>query len=1009
VPDGSGGKFEHGDFVEGDEDGDAEGEAVAGEGGPGAEAAAAEAEADEDAVWTPLRWKRGHLVVVTVLEVAFVVLITEFSYSRYFSANQYAFIVCFKLAQIFLDLGLRSVLRDVLLVSPLLVMLQVLQIFVIQGADTFTDFLIAYGATLAIVVTSRVYVEPAVKAMHSRLPKYLLLLKRRFRKNRRLTREQRLAEEADWKRINEEIALETEGVEPLLESYLLYSSETAALFAQPFVQLLIFLLDASPLHRFNVTRIPAQYGIRETDLVYYTMFFLVIIPAQLALDMFLLNTQELAHGWKLYDYVSYQRYRFTQRETRWQLDSHSVDASISEHLQSADLMCFSSQYYFLLSMHAWGMILAALGIIIQLRWQYNMFGDWVLIVILAGCWGLLAVMRHVLRALGNAAALWQRRTLEGTVEDEVAAKLAIGEGTAADLEAERLEMAAMNSERFRQRFLERNRPWLIAHLMELLTPRTLQLQGADGRPHVQYIREVYEQLQGMGAGLGGGGGGAGKGGRDDISDDSGDDGLTAEQRRAWAEMPIPRIGRAVAQWWLDKARRRMMYRKLVTGVMENNRRPTCDACGRSEHATNLVRVELASCGEWDPQALDRLIAEFERAQGGDDAALDFTAWKAYFRAHAQFFMRCDACASRAGEALERARQEEKFGAAARAAAEARAQAARVAAAAQLEEDAANDVPWDAVTVPHNSALGRIMSKWLAAARTREGGQFPRPDARTEVEAYMRRMRESKAARIRRQLEARKRAEQGEAGDGAQDGKGARDGDGEEARRFGAVAVTPSTRAIALTWMLESRVSASQREAVAAAELRAQLADAVAALQPADDWLYTAETRVRGAGLAADAARVDARRAEVGDELAGALEAEAAALDAYIVQRSAERAALLAKLAADMAAAGAAGGHDVLVRQAALRAAADAAVADLDGRVAEKRESAMREFVRLRSAALRRLETAEAPLRAAALEWLAVVKRKRDKAAAAAANAAQAATAQASAAGGRRAARRKSED
>ena len=40
----------------------------------------------------------------------------------------------------------------------------------------------------------------------------------------------RAREEAEWKRINEEIALESEGVEPLLDSYAVYANELEALF-----------------------------------------------------------------------------------------------------------------------------------------------------------------------------------------------------------------------------------------------------------------------------------------------------------------------------------------------------------------------------------------------------------------------------------------------------------------------------------------------------------------------------------------------------------------------------------------------------------------------------------------------------------------------------------------------------------------------------------------------------------------------------------------------------------
>jgi hypothetical protein len=41
----------------------------------------------------------------------------------------------------------------------------------------------------------------------------------------------------------------------------------------------------------------------------------------------------------------------------------------------------------------------------------------------------------------------------GTVDDDVAAKLAVGEGRQADLEQERMELQALNSERFRYSLL----------------------------------------------------------------------------------------------------------------------------------------------------------------------------------------------------------------------------------------------------------------------------------------------------------------------------------------------------------------------------------------------------------------------------------------------------------------------------------------------------------------------------------------------------------------------------
>merc|ERR550537_987194 len=113
--------------------------------------------------------------------------------------------------------------------------------------------------------------------------------------------------------------------------------------------------------------------------------------------------------------------------------------------------------------------------------------------------------------------LWVTKQIEGTVDDDVAANLAIGEGRQADLEQERLELQALNSERFRHRFLERNRPWILQHLVELLTPRSLDQPGHDGRPVVEYVRDVYAELMAMGEGA------RKPGDRSDVSSDEEDD------------------------------------------------------------------------------------------------------------------------------------------------------------------------------------------------------------------------------------------------------------------------------------------------------------------------------------------------------------------------------------------------------------------------------------------------------------------------------------------------------
>ena len=47
-----------------------------------------------------------------------------------------------------------------------------------------------------------------------------------------------------------------------------------------------------------------------------------------------------------------------------------------------------------------------------------------------------------------------------------------------------------------------------------------------------------------------------------------------------------------------------------------------------------------------------------------------------------------------------------------------------------------------------------MSKWLNAARRRLGGQFPRPGARAEMEAYAAKMREYKLKKAKADMRAK---------------------------------------------------------------------------------------------------------------------------------------------------------------------------------------------------------------------------------------------------------------
>merc|ERR1719261_1658383 len=165
-----------------------------------------------------------------------------------------------------------------------------------------------------------------------------------------------------------------------------------------------------------------------------------------------------------------------------------------------------------------------MGVTILVRKGFNPFGDYATPLLWMIVFVIGKLLEMFLIRLANVEikrfgwrGLWKTKQIEGTVDDDVAAKLAIGEGRQQDLEQERLELQAMNSERFRHRFLERSRPWILQHLVELLTPRTLQMPGPDGRPEIEYVRDVYNELMNMGEGK------RRPGDRSDISSDDEDE------------------------------------------------------------------------------------------------------------------------------------------------------------------------------------------------------------------------------------------------------------------------------------------------------------------------------------------------------------------------------------------------------------------------------------------------------------------------------------------------------
>jgi len=600
--------------------------------------------------------------------------------------------------------------------------------------------------------------------------------------------------------------------------------------------------------------IAQNYVILLNQIGYYISFAVVIAPFSSVMDICIHNIQELMFGWKLYDYLAYQRYRFTVREHRWMMRNTVVDESIAEEFIIIDLLCFSSQYYYLVTMASFGMMMAVMGLEIYLRQNYVPFQDptFVLFFVAAVIFGkfIEQVMYFLadiqIRRL-NWRGLWATKLIEGTVDDEIAAKLAIGEGRQADLEQERLELQALNSERFRHRFLERNRPWILQHLVELLTPRSLDKPGPDGRPTIEYVRDVYAELMAMGEGM------RRAGDRADISSDEEDE-LEAA-RRNWPRTPLTGAALAIARLWLGKARKRRAFSKLVRGIIDKNVKGFCEVCSRTPEKNNVkLSSYLATRGEPDQTAIDRLIGGFETQFGASE--LDPNLWKAYFRANAEFCTRCSIC--------ENAMEQEKLLQQSRAPGE-----SRLTRPEDISSDEEDDDPeFEPLVVTRSSPEGRMMSKWLVAARRKLGGRFPRESAFKDTEKYSRKLKQLKTKKA-------KKAAKGE------------EDDAKAAQGDAGLVFSNATKALAMRWYQMAKDVIEVKFRAKSESLSKELQKILEQMPEEEDWYYGASTRMEGRDLVAKGEDLEADRATLEAEASIKINKIKTDLDGYVTERTLE--------------------------------------------------------------------------------------------------------------------------
>jgi hypothetical protein len=672
--------------------------------------------------WMPLRWKRGHFMLLSLISIMYATIILQFSFSTAFTYTIYYIIVILKLVHPFIDALLRYFLREAILTTPIMALLQVVQFLVMFGAENFTTYLALFAIQLLCLIVERLYMEPLIKRFRINLPLTVLRIKLYYYKVRKIHRsEQETQEDEDeLKQLQDEVALELDGVEPMLELMTMYSAETLAMLLQPAVQLLIYLFDSSAFQPFSISGIPDTYDIRESDVAYYTFFNLIIIPFLLGFDIFILHSLELLYGWKLYDYMSYLRFRYERRHTSWLIQTKELDTSISEPLRRIDLMAFSSQHYFILAMHTWGLILLMFTFQIWLYWGYNFSADWVFLVTVPIVIILCLIIKQISMLVRNRIRLWQVFEMDIYEEDEKEVQEVFASVQGSVTELQRIEATALDDDAFKYRFLDQNRNWMLANLKSILTPKTLSMFIDDGKTFRQYLQGIYNALQRsddkeieaiayvQGADLG-----------ETVQVSAPSHWYAADAQRKRTLARLAPKSQDIASIWAHRARKNLLYKQNVRGILELARTDRCFTCDKYHvEPSNVLSVEIMDRAgkSYDPEGWEKLIYAFERAFGIAEAErsnptrplnpTDFQAWRRFFRANARLCMQCSSCAN---EALVHHREEVKK---------------RASQIGHVHSDPSQHLP-DPLPAPlghlsstRRNVVERVVRNWLSAARAR---------------------------------------------------------------------------------------------------------------------------------------------------------------------------------------------------------------------------------------------------------------------------------------------------
>eukprot|EP00742_Colponemidia_sp_Colp-10_P002064 GILJ01002205.1.p1 GENE.GILJ01002205.1~~GILJ01002205.1.p1 ORF type:complete len:631 (+),score=88.56 GILJ01002205.1:1223-3115(+) len=429
------------------------------------------------ATW-PFQWKRANFFLWSFVVPLGILVILEFSYSPTYKQNAFTVMICTFIARQWVDKALDSTMKETLLMTPLITTLAVINTLAAMGAANFLNFLNSYFINLTVALIKRNYLEKIAGSIRGFVKEIKARRKaksgRQNRKKKRAEEEEEDEDDLDEKR--------REGLEPVLATFAQYAGDSQSIFMVPFIMGFLYIFAAE-------TQILSNYNILLRNLTYYLMFAVIIILPSLVNDLSYMYTLEMLQGFKLYDYITYCRYRFEQRTTVWKGDEKFVDDSIDDKLQTLDKMAFSSQLFFMVTLHSWGMNLVFMSITIIIRAGFNPFADPALVPLIGIMFLFSRIAKWSILHVAEKTGLWKHR-YNNLIEQAKTKSSYATLKQVIDFEDEMQFTSRVMTNTYRSRFMEKNRKWLMDNLEKVLSPRSL----LEVRPQ---LMKVYARLMNM--------------------------------------------------------------------------------------------------------------------------------------------------------------------------------------------------------------------------------------------------------------------------------------------------------------------------------------------------------------------------------------------------------------------------------------------------------------------------------------------------------------------------------